>query len=489
MLKRLCLASFILVVLAAGWFYLENRYEIDYKRAQDAFVSGGDEKAFSLAKKLYKSDITNYKYRQFFLDTIKRMRLNYEAQEELLALIDDGIYDVVQTQAIEYMHDLEKALFEKYQPNYIEYVPYNNKIIRWGSVPIRVKIPKTKDLNLYFINEVERAFMEWQRMTDNKIAFQFDDNNPNITIEFTEIPKEEKENNDNNVYVVANTEPEFDEDVLRNMKITLYTKNDKDKYFSPQEIYNTALHEIAHALGVFGHSRDADDVLYFAPNKQPNNQNYKTLSKSDVNTIKLLYDIKPDLTYGKAEYSIHPKLIFRSLDDINETKIQEANNYIKQAPSLPNGYIDLAQTAMYAKDYDKAKNCLKQAIKYANDNNTKFIIYYNFAVICYETGDMNKALFYAQEAQKFRNKNSVTALLANIYYKKREYKNAIEQYKILVKNHPTSVMYSVNLAKLYINRLDIVDGVYILKNLVKNNPEAADDKRVKRFKFLMMIVK
>ena len=102
---------------------------------------------------------------------------------------------------------------------------------------------------------------------------------------------------------------------------------------------------------------------------------------------------------------------------------------------------------------------------------------------------MNKALFYAQEAQKFRNKNSVTALLANIYYKKREYKNAIEQYKILVKNHPTSVMYSVNLAKLYINRLDIVDGVYILKNLVKNNPEAADDKRVKRFKFLMMIVK
>ena len=195
------------------------------------------------------------------------------------------------------------------------------------------------------------------------------------------------------------------------------------------------------------------------------------------------------MTNGKATYSIHPRFVFKNTNNIYDTKYQEANNYIKQAPALPNGYIDLAQVSILTKDYDTARGALKEAIKYANDNNTKFIIYYNFAVICYETGDMNKALFYAKEAQKYRNKNSVTALLANIYYKKHEYNNAIEQYESLVKSHPTSIMYNVNLAKLYINQFKITEGVDVLKELVKNNPEAIDDKRVKRFNILMKIFK
>ena len=102
---------------------------------------------------------------------------------------------------------------------------------------------------------------------------------------------------------------------------------------------------------------------------------------------------------------------------------------------------------------------------------------------------MNKALFYATKAREFRDKNSVTALMANIYYKKREYAKAIEQYEILVKKYPTSVMYSVNLAKLYINRGKIATGARVLKSLVKNNPDAKDDKRVKPFVLLMKVVK
>ena len=93
MRKRLCLASLILVILASGWYYIDNRYEIDFKRAKDAFVTGGDEKAFHLAKKVYKSDITNEKYRDFYLESIKRMRTDYEAQECLFDFIDDGIFD------------------------------------------------------------------------------------------------------------------------------------------------------------------------------------------------------------------------------------------------------------------------------------------------------------------------------------------------------------------------------------------------------------
>ena len=484
MKKRLCLAIILLLIILSGRYYFENRYEFDYKRAQDAFVSGGDEKAFHLAMKAYKSDVTNIKYRKLFLETIKRLEFNYEAQSALLDFIEDDIQDTYQTEAILYQHSLQKIIGQKYYPNYIELAPYNNKIIRWSQPTIRVKLSKRNDLALYFMNEVESAFMEWQRAVDNKFVFAFEEKNPDITVEFAEKPKEEK--NNYNVYVVANTEPEFDEDVLRSMKIVIYTKNNSGEYFSKEEVFGTALHEIAHALGVFGHSRDMQDILYFVPARAQEQGKYKTLSEKDINTMKLLYDMKPDISDGKSQYSIHSKLVLGDVTDINDVKLEEAKNYIKQAPSLPNGYIDLAQTAIFKKDYEVAKDNLKQAIKYATDNNTKFIIYYNYAVICYEMQDMNKALFYAQKAQEFRDKNSVTALLANIYYKKREYPKAIEQYEALVKNYPTSIMYSVNLAKLYINNWKILKASSVLKDLVVNNPESVNDKRVSKLRWLLL---
>ena len=485
MIKRISIIIAVLALLWGGYFYLEHKPEFDYKQAQSAFTSGGDEKAFKLAGNAYRSDITNNNYRKLFLDTIIRLDGSYEAQEALIEFVNDGIYDIYQTRAIEYFHELEERFAQKYQPNYIKLVPYNDKIIRWGKNPIKVCIKKRDDLALYFINEVESALMEWQRATGNKLVFVFDNKNPDITIEFEDLTINENAKDNQNLYIVANTEPVFDGSTLQSMKITLYTKNNQGKYFSAEEIYNTALHETAHALGIFGHSRNPEDVLYLS---SPNvtKKDYKKLSQNDINTMKLLYDIKPDITAGKPSYSIHPKMIFGEPEEINKTKVSEAENYIRQAPSLPNGYIDLAQTAIFAKDYDKARECLKHAIKLASDNNTKFIIYYDFAVICYETGDMNKALYYTQEAQKYRSKNSVTALLANIYYKKHDYKKAIEQYEILVSEYPQSIMYSVNLTKLYINQRKLIRAAKVLTKLIAVNPEAGEDKRVKKLKWVLI---
>ena len=70
MLKRFYLASALLLVLTVGGFYAVNRDNIDFKRAQNAFVTGGDEKAFSLAKRIYENDTTHSAHREFFLNTI-----------------------------------------------------------------------------------------------------------------------------------------------------------------------------------------------------------------------------------------------------------------------------------------------------------------------------------------------------------------------------------------------------------------------------------
>lgn len=487
MKKRLCLAGVLVVVLGVGFFTVNYRDEFDYGRAQKAFKTGGDVKAFTIAQRIYSNDVTNRKYRKFYLETIKRLELNYKAQEALLAFMEDGIDDYNQTEAEIYLSELKKVIKEKYSPNYIGQAPYNNKVIRWSKSPIKVRIDKPEELDIYFTNEVQQAFLEWQRVSDERLLFEFTDKSPDILIKFQDIPKEVKAGKDR-IYVVANTEPEFDENSLRKMSIVFYTKNNKDEYFTKEEIYNTALHEIAHALGVCGHSNNDNDVLFFSSAYREDKE-YHNLSDSDINTIKLLYDIKPDITNGKDEYTIHPKLIFGDAKTINNTKLAEAENYIKQAPRLPNGYIDLAQNSVFAKDYETAKDALKQALKYANDDNTKFIIYYNFAVIYYEMDDLNKALFYAEKAQEFRDKNSVVALLANIHYKKHDYKKSIECYELLVEKYPISIMYSVNLAKLYINQANLKAAANVLHKLVANNPEAQNDNRVKSFKLLMLLIK
>ena len=470
------------------FYYLDNKDNFEYRRARQAFTTGGDEKAFQIAQKLYKKNPTIDKYREFYLETIKRFDFNYTAQIALLEFTNDDILDINTINAKQYLADMRQELLETYSPNYIELVPYNSKVMRWSEVPIKVTIEDKKDLNLYYTNEIQRAFLEWQKVTNGRIKFEFTNKNPDITVKFDEMNKEEKEKNKYNLYIVANTEPEFDDNILHSMNITFFTKNDKDEPFTPEEIYNTALHEVAHALGICGHSKDKDDILHFSTTYHED-KTFKELSEKDVNTMKLLYDIKPHITKGKGEYKIHPQIVLGTENDINNNKLTEAKNYIKHAPKLPNGYIDLAQNSMFAKDYESAKDALKKAIKYANDDNTKFIIYYDYAVICYETGDMNKALFYADKAQEFRDKNSVTALKANIYYKKREISKAIENYELLVKNHPENIMYSVNLAKLYINQWNYVKASRTLHKLIANNPEAKQDKRVKNFNILMTIIK
>jgi hypothetical protein len=64
--------------------------------------------------------------------------------------------------------------------------------------------------------------------------------------------------------------------------------------------------------------------------------------------MKLLYKIKPQITNikkPKGEYSIN--VVLGSAEEINNEKKEEALTYIKNAPELPSGYIDLAENYHY----------------------------------------------------------------------------------------------------------------------------------------------
>lgn len=63
-------------------------------------------------------------------------------------------------------------------------------------------------------------------------------------------------------------------------RMTIYLKPGQ----SYPAILNTALHELGHALGIWGHSSRVEDVLYFAQQSQ-----VAKISSRDVNTLKKVY--------------------------------------------------------------------------------------------------------------------------------------------------------------------------------------------------------
>ncbi|MBQ2612043.1 hypothetical protein IJF81_06615, partial [bacterium] len=198
---------------------------------------------------------------------------------------------------------------------------------------------------------------------------------------------------------------------LNKMNITLYEKDPYGNYFSDREIFNTILHEMGHALGIMGHSYNSNDTMY-ASVKESYVHSYmgefQYLTVADKNTMLLLYRLLPDISnipINKIKKSglIYPPLLMGNEEQLTDKKIKEAKNYIKNAPNLPSGYIDLASAYARKGDYTLALKTLEKGITVATRNEDKYIIYYNSALICINNKDWKKARYYINYARLIEN--------------------------------------------------------------------------------------
>lgn len=82
----------------------------------------------------------------------------------------------------------------------------------------------------------------------------------------------------------------FIKNKLTDSKIDFYIKDYRQHPHSPQVIYKTALHEIGHLLGLMGHSKNINDIMF------PSITKTESLSERDRNTLLELYKKSPDIT-------------------------------------------------------------------------------------------------------------------------------------------------------------------------------------------------
>ena len=273
----------------------------------------------------------------------------------------------------------------------------------------------------YYKDAILKAFNQWDKSIDF-IGFKYISNRSDAQIEILlkELPDNICDKNGLCKYVVGYTEPDVRGNTLNKMTITLYDKTPNGDYFSDKEVYNTVLHEIGHALGIMGHSYSTDDLMYMQAQNSTNifiqyKEDFHYISGNDINTMKLLYMLKPDITdNSEPEKLIYPPIILGSKEDIAKKKVKEAISYIKSSPDISVGYINLAGAYTDLKQYKKALAALEKALDKSNTDNERFVIYYNFAYIYRDLKQYKAALDYANLAKNIQSSQDILELISII---------------------------------------------------------------------------
>lgn len=384
---------------------------------------------YAKASRCYKNalllDSKDKDYRYAYVNSLTKLKPDINVQKEMFKIADDGQNDSAQQLASMTVDKWRFALLKNFGDNYIEQAIFHDGIIRWSidKFPIKVFINNQSDKNLpdYYTKQIKNALSQWQTSTEIiKFALVNNLKDADIIINISQLPSDIcKENNCQ--YTVGFTLPEYKDKTLKNMTITLYATNPKGNYFTDKELYNTVLHELGHALGIMGHSYNQNDLMFMSNENSARFSEYKSsfqyLSSKDINTIKLLYKLEPDITNSDKSGEkglIYPPVVFGSQNDIKQRKLKEAQNYVQKAPDISNGYIDLGIAYLETNDNLNAEKSFQKAYQLAKSSTERYIASYNLAIVYFDSKKYEKAKEIAETAKKESDTDEINNLLMEI---------------------------------------------------------------------------
>jgi len=498
-LKRIS-ALILVISIALGLYVLKSLIPGIYlNMGKSAYEQKDYKKAYSYLKTASMLNKQDKDCRYYYVQTLVKLPPILAIQKNLYEFSQENFSDSADLIADRQISKWKRQIVLNVGENYIEQVPFNNKILRWDTskFPLKVFIENTsKTAPKYYQEEIEKAFSQWLVSTGGFIKFKFVNNmaDSDISVKIVSSAGMNKCDEENCKYVLAYTTPTVSGDLLKKMEIVFYDSNNLSKPFSAREVYNTAFHEIGHALGIMGHSYNKDDLMYMENNLSKSYDKFRSdfqlVSPLDLSTLKLLYQLFPDITntdLAKFDTSgqVFAPIIMGTGKQINSRKLLEAQNYIKAAPNLPNGYIDLAGAYVEQKEYNSALESLQKALDVSSTDSEKYGIYYNFAIIYMNIQDWDNSLRYANMAKQLQPSAEIDGLIAGINFNRGNKQFAKQLYIDAVEKNPQSVIDSLNLAKIYLKELNLVEAGRTLNKLVIANPEAKKDPKIGAFGLLM----
>lgn len=484
---RIVYYTLLSIILISAIYFRYNAASV-YSFIGDFYVKNNmAQKGLEYYKKSVNLGNKDSKFREKYVNTLINQPLTIDSQKMLVEIAEGEKQDGASATAEYFLYNLKREIHNKYPLNYIKQAPFNRKIIHWGEIPITYSFKNQNYVPAEFVNAVNSAFDEWERASSCRIKFKrIFGGNSDITVVFVSEEHNSKENDDDK-HVVAYTTPVIAQNKLKNMIIRFNILDIDGKNYSQIQIYNTALHEIFHALGFMGHSYNDGNIMYMSKNKESVIYNTKVeLNDADKSTLELLYKIQPDITNAdKLNYDYVPYLVLGDKEDVNYSKINEAKNYIRKAPTIPMGYIDLAEGLLAQKKYSEAIGNLEKALRLARNDEIRSMVYYNLAVSHYYITNYDLALDYLNKACEIKDSDDLHYLRAEIYLKKQNKKETEKEYKYLIKNNPDNDDYIVLLANLYVKNYNYLKARKVLKDFIKKNPSQKNNPKFQTYRILL----
>lgn len=397
-----------------------------YKQGSSYLKNKEYVKAYHSLKNAYNLDKHNKDYRYYFVQVLSNLSPTLTVQKEMFEIASSKDKDSAQYAAEVKVSQWRNNVLRNIGDNYIEQAPLDKGILRWDEkkFPLKIQIIDESGTNLpsYYFTEIDRSFAQWQASVDF-LTFEKVTQGADILVKIMPLPADVCDGNSCR-YVVGFTTPDYSGSLLKSMTIVLYAKDPMGNFFSDKELYNTILHETGHALGIMGHSYSSEDLMYMSAenNKSfyaPYRSSFQYLSSKDINTIKLLYKLIPTVTntpLDKFDTSglVYAPIILGTSEQISSRKIKEAQNYIKKAPDLAGGYIDLGIAYAELNKKGEAIKAMQKAQQLAKSKDEKYMVLYNLAVIYLDSKTYDKALECAKEAQEISQTEEIKELIMNI---------------------------------------------------------------------------
>lgn len=211
-------------------------------------------------------------------------------------LISDNIYEN------------RKILNEKIGPNYISEVLNGGFVVRWNedTFPLKIYVEKCAECPEYYQKEVFKAFKHWNAISDGYFTFEFVNSPENADIKVSFIDPDDRVCN-GSLGLSGLQSFSYTNNLLTNVSIKLYKKDCSLNFYRSDLYAITAMHEIGHVLGLNGHSPNEDDLMHSS-----NLNGTVDASAADLNTLRILYSIIPDITNAEISEVKKNKLVPRS---------------------------------------------------------------------------------------------------------------------------------------------------------------------------------
>lgn len=275
----------------------------------------------------------------------------------------------------------------------------DGRLTRFDHSPITVYIPSPNvpdDIKQFYIDDVEYALDQWSSISEGQLKFQ----------------KIEKEDADiricwTNKLISSEGDPLGESSLVRfslnkfYVNVSILIKGIPTSATSiHKEIRTVALHEIGHAIGLWGHSKDVNDVMYLKTNAMyPTRRDKETLLK---------------LLSHQNGSAFHDNAINEIKADISENAYAPHLHLWLGSVYADKGYDDLAiQELTYALKLDP--NFLKAADRLAR--------------IFQKEGMNQKAIQYYRELARHEPSSGLFGMIGMLYFQQKDYPLAIDYFQ------------------------------------------------------------